>query len=52
MSLQCYIVDFQCAMYFVYGIFGIHVSLKCRNGYGVLGILGILGVLYSLLALL
>jgi len=32
-------IDLTCIMYFLYGIFGIHISIKYRNGYGALGIL-------------
>lgn len=32
-------IDFMCMMYFLHGIFGIHTSVKYRNGYGALDIL-------------
>lgn len=39
-------IDFKCMMYFLYGIFGIHISVKYRSGYGALGILGFISDLF------
>lgn len=39
-------IDSNCMMYFLYGIFGIHISVKLRSGYGALGILGFISDLF------
>lgn len=49
MSSKCSIVDdLKCMMYFLYGIFGIHISIKCRHGYGALGVLRFISNLFLL----